>query len=166
MVVLSDQRTGHISHEAATDIPSPARKGGGDHADGLVISQYLTQNQSAGSVFEPFLPSGFFFLGSAKYLSSLNYSIGSLTKNCSHRPTIKNTFLLIRDPKCFASIAFHSLQSRDQILVQAIAYHSPQAKGTKLPYRLIGRRGPFRVRAFVCVRCPRIGRPRRCRMPR
>ena len=28
------------------------------------------------------------------------------------------------------------------------------------------RRGPFRVRAFVCVRCPRTGRLRRCREPR
>jgi len=28
-------------------------------------------------------------------------------------------------------------------------------------YRLIGRRGPFRVRALVRVRCPRTGRPRR-----
>src|SRR5437870_12287129 len=28
------------------------------------------------------------------------------------------------------------------------------------------RRGPFRVRALVCVRCPRTGRLRRCRMPR
>ncbi len=27
-------------------------------------------------------------------------------------------------------------------------------------------RGPFRVRAFVCVRCPRTGRLRRCRRPR
>src|SRR5579864_2310391 len=27
-------------------------------------------------------------------------------------------------------------------------------------------RGPFRVRAFVCVRCPRTGRLRRCRNPR
>ncbi len=26
--------------------------------------------------------------------------------------------------------------------------------------------GPFRVRAFVWVRCPRTGRPRRCRKPR
>src|SRR6202044_594259 len=26
--------------------------------------------------------------------------------------------------------------------------------------------GPLRVRAFVLVRCPRTGRPRRCRMPR
>ncbi len=26
-------------------------------------------------------------------------------------------------------------------------------------------RGPLRVRAFVCVRCPRTGRPRRCRSP-
>ncbi len=26
-------------------------------------------------------------------------------------------------------------------------------------------RGPLRVRALVCVRCPRTGRPRRCRMP-
>src|SRR6185437_7969795 len=30
----------------------------------------------------------------------------------------------------------------------------------------IARRGPFFVRALVCVRCPRTGRPRRCRMPR
>src|SRR5688572_33426550 len=30
----------------------------------------------------------------------------------------------------------------------------------------IARRGPFLVRAFVCVRCPRTGRPRRCRPPR
>ena len=28
------------------------------------------------------------------------------------------------------------------------------------------RRGPRRVRAFVRVRCPRTGRPRRCRSPR
>src|SRR3989338_3755758 len=28
------------------------------------------------------------------------------------------------------------------------------------------RRGPFRVRALVCVRCPRTGNPRRWRMPR
>ena len=28
-------------------------------------------------------------------------------------------------------------------------------------YRLIGRRGPLRVRAFVLVRCPRSGKPRR-----
>lgn len=27
-------------------------------------------------------------------------------------------------------------------------------------------RGPLRVRAFVCVRCPRTGNPRRWRMPR
>ena len=26
-------------------------------------------------------------------------------------------------------------------------------------------RGPLRVRAFVCVRCPRTGRLRRCRIP-
>ncbi len=30
----------------------------------------------------------------------------------------------------------------------------------------MARRGPFLVRALVCVRCPRTGRPRRCRMPR
>ena len=30
----------------------------------------------------------------------------------------------------------------------------------------IARRGPFLVRALVCVRCPRTGRPRRWRMPR
>ena len=28
----------------------------------------------------------------------------------------------------------------------------------------IARRGPFLVRAFVCVRCPRTGRPRRWRV--
>ena len=28
------------------------------------------------------------------------------------------------------------------------------------------RRGPLRVRALVCVRCPLTGRPRRCRRPR
>src|SRR5688500_10646226 len=30
----------------------------------------------------------------------------------------------------------------------------------------IARREPLCVRAFVCVRCPRTGRPRRCRVPR
>src|SRR6476659_4459699 len=30
----------------------------------------------------------------------------------------------------------------------------------------MARRGPFLVRALVWVRCPRTGRPRRCRMPR
>src|ERR1022692_4410653 len=30
----------------------------------------------------------------------------------------------------------------------------------------VPRRGPLRVRALVCVRWPRTGRPRRCRMPR
>src|SRR5688572_14144690 len=30
----------------------------------------------------------------------------------------------------------------------------------------MARRGPFLVRAFVCVRWPRTGRPRRCRIPR
>ncbi|CAI8836578.1 protein of unknown function [Methylococcus capsulatus] len=33
-------------------------------------------------------------------------------------------------------------------------------------YFLIGRRGPFRVRALVRVRCPRTGKPRLCLMPR
>src|SRR5579875_380516 len=33
-------------------------------------------------------------------------------------------------------------------------------------YFLIGRRGPFRVRALVRVRWPRTGRPRRWRRPR
>ena len=35
-----------------------------------------------------------------------------------------------------------------------------------LVYFLIGLRGPFLVRPFVCVRCPRTGNPRRWRMPR
>src|SRR5262245_47548882 len=30
----------------------------------------------------------------------------------------------------------------------------------------IERRGPLRVRALVCVRCPRTGKLRRCRRPR
>src|ERR1039458_429510 len=30
----------------------------------------------------------------------------------------------------------------------------------------VPRRGPLRVRALVCVRWPRTGRPRRCRLPR
>jgi len=33
-------------------------------------------------------------------------------------------------------------------------------------YRLRGRRGPLRVRALVFVRCPRIGKPLRWRIPR
>ena len=31
---------------------------------------------------------------------------------------------------------------------------------------IVARRGPLRVRAFVCVRWPRTGSPRRCRNPR
>ena len=33
-------------------------------------------------------------------------------------------------------------------------------------FATVPRRGPLRVRALVCVRCPRTGRPRRCRNPR
>ena len=32
---------------------------------------------------------------------------------------------------------------------------------SSLFYLVIGRRGPLRVRAFVLVRCPRSGKPRR-----
>ena len=38
------------------------------------------------------------------------------------------------------------------------------SRGFFLP--AIARRGPFLVRALVCVRCPRTGRPFRCRVPR
>src|ERR1019366_8863705 len=33
-------------------------------------------------------------------------------------------------------------------------------------FATVPRRGPLRVRALVCVRCPRTGRLRRCRNPR
>src|ERR1022692_622683 len=33
-------------------------------------------------------------------------------------------------------------------------------------FATVPRRGPLRVRALVCVRCPRTGRLRRCRHPR
>ncbi len=49
---------------------------------------------------------------------------------------------VIRDPKYKASIAIHDVRKR-------------------VPYLLIGRLGPLRVLAFVRVRWPRSGRPRR-----
>ncbi len=58
----------------------------------------------------------FFFFGSAKFMSSLMYSVGLKTKNCSHRPISTNIFLSIRDTKCNISIALHSpVNSRHEV---------------------------------------------------
>jgi hypothetical protein len=47
--------------------------------------------------------------------------------------------------------------------------HSRSVAASRNPRRFLfsnGLRGPFRVRAFVLVRWPRRGSPRRCRIPR
>jgi hypothetical protein len=57
----------------------------------------------------------------------------------------------------FAKIQFALHRSRDA---------SRQGRRSHSVYRLIGLRGPLRVRALVRVRCPRSGSPRRCLIPR
>src|SRR5207237_9193113 len=64
------------------------------------------------------------------------------------------------------------------LLKVALTWATPSASTTRLVFfavaiylvtfflPAIARRGPFFVRAFVCVRWPRTGKPRRWRMPR
>ncbi len=65
------------------------------------------------------------------------------------------------------------------LLNVALTWAMPSASTTRLDFfavamaylvtfflPAIARRGPFLVRAFVCVRCPRTGSPRRWREPR
>lgn len=82
----------------------------------------------------------FFFFGSAKFESSFNYSVGAKIKN-------------------------RSIVQPVQMSIRQFATHSAMFRSHST-YRLIGRRGPFRVRAFVRVRWPRNGSPRLWRIPR
>src|SRR5215207_2223826 len=72
----------------------------------------------------------------------------------SRRRTRAASFAMI-DPLAAQAADGLSVSTHSRILLAAYFF---------LP--AMGFAGPLRVRALVCVRCPRTGRPRRCRRPR
>src|SRR5438132_13743125 len=74
----------------------------------------------------------------------------------------------------FAVVAIPFSVARCPLSVTALARRTDNGERTTRCYFFVAfflpaiapLRGPFRVRALVCVLCPRTGRPRRCLMPR
>jgi len=81
---------------------------------------------------------------------------------------VGNVLLLFLTKDFFLSACFsHNLRS---VCFALCALYKAQSTNYFLPgaffFAIVARRGPLRVRAFVCVRWPRTGSERRCRKPR